>query len=139
MQVDDTPPEEGTGETEEDCSAEFKPLVQLDEVEKESGEEGETALVDMWVTLSPFPHRQRAVLHHCDVLEVMMSNRPQQGLYRPWLHEASRLQDLPHMRQQRLWQHSAHVAAARPQVRLWRFLSPAFCLRMQKGCGDIPQ
>ena len=47
LQVDDTPPEEGTGETEEECQAEFRPLVQLDEVEKESGEEGETALVDM--------------------------------------------------------------------------------------------
>ena len=47
LQVDDTPPEEGTGETEEECSAEFRPLVQLDEVEKESGEEGETALIDM--------------------------------------------------------------------------------------------
>ena len=47
QQVDDTPPEEGTGETEEECSAEFRPLVQLEEVEKESGEEGETALIDM--------------------------------------------------------------------------------------------
>lgn len=47
LQVDDTPPEEGTGETEEECQAEFRPLVQLDEVEKESGEEGETALINM--------------------------------------------------------------------------------------------
>ena len=47
LQVDDTPPEEGTGETEEECQAEFRPLVQLEEVEKESGEEGETALIDM--------------------------------------------------------------------------------------------
>ena len=45
--MDDTPPEEGTGETEEECQAEFRPLVQLDEVEKESGEEGESALIDM--------------------------------------------------------------------------------------------
>ncbi len=47
QQVNDTPPEEGTGETEEECQAEFRPLVQLEEVEKESGEEGETALSDM--------------------------------------------------------------------------------------------
>ena len=47
LQVNDTPPEEGTGETEEECQAEFRPLVQLEEVEKESGEEGETALTDM--------------------------------------------------------------------------------------------
>ena len=45
--VDDTPPEEGTGETEEECSAEFRPLVQLEEVERVSGEEGEKTLIDL--------------------------------------------------------------------------------------------
>lgn len=44
---DETPPEEGTGETEEECQAEFRPLVQLEEVERVSGEEGETTLVDL--------------------------------------------------------------------------------------------
>ena len=40
--------EEGTaGEGEEDCSAEFKPLVQLEEVERVSGEEAEDALLDL--------------------------------------------------------------------------------------------
>ena len=45
--VDDAPPEEGTGETEEECSAEFRPLVQLEEVERVSGEEGEQTLIDL--------------------------------------------------------------------------------------------
>jgi len=41
-------PEEGAaGEGEEDCSAEFKPLVQLDEVERVSGEEAEDVLLDL--------------------------------------------------------------------------------------------
>jgi Ran-binding protein 1 len=44
---DDTPPEEGTGETEEECQAEFRPLVQLEEVERVSGEEGEETLADL--------------------------------------------------------------------------------------------
>ncbi len=40
--------EEGpAGEGEEDCSAEFKPLVQLDEVERVSGEEAEDVLLDL--------------------------------------------------------------------------------------------
>ncbi|BDA46598.1 probable ran-specific GTPase-activating protein [Coccomyxa sp. Obi] len=43
---DDTPPEEGTGETEEECQAEFRPIVQLEEVERVSGEEGEKTLAD---------------------------------------------------------------------------------------------
>ena len=39
---------EGTaGEGEEDCSAEFKPLVQLEEVERVSGEEAEDVLLDL--------------------------------------------------------------------------------------------
>ena len=46
---DDTPPEEGTGETEEECQAEFRPIVQLDEVERVSGEEGEETLADLYV------------------------------------------------------------------------------------------
>ena len=55
------PPEEGTGETEEECSAEFRPLVQLDEVERVSGEEGEATLIDLCATAhcqgawAPFP------------------------------------------------------------------------------------
>lgn len=36
-------------EGEEDCSAEFKPLVQLDEVERVSGEEAEDMLLDLCV------------------------------------------------------------------------------------------
>lgn len=32
--------------TEEECKAEFKPIVQLEEVEVKSGEEEETALFD---------------------------------------------------------------------------------------------
>ena len=47
------PPEEGTGETEEECSAEFRPLVQLEEVERVSGEEGEATLIDLCAALSP--------------------------------------------------------------------------------------
>ena len=40
--------EEGTaGEGEEDCSAEFKPLVQLEEVERVSGEEAEDVMLDL--------------------------------------------------------------------------------------------
>ena len=40
--------EEATaGEGEEDCSAEFKPLVQLEEVERVSGEEAEDVLLDL--------------------------------------------------------------------------------------------
>lgn len=46
---DETPPEEGTGETEEECQAEFRPIVQLEEVERVSGEEGETTLADLYV------------------------------------------------------------------------------------------
>ena len=39
--------EEAAGpEAEEDCQAEFKPLVQLQEVETVSGEEAETVLLD---------------------------------------------------------------------------------------------
>ena len=38
-------PEEGADE--EDCSAEFQPLVQLNEVETVSGEEAENVLVDL--------------------------------------------------------------------------------------------
>lgn len=48
---DGTPPEEGTGETEEECSAEFRPLVQLEEVERVSGEEGEETLIDLCAPL----------------------------------------------------------------------------------------
>lgn len=44
----DTPPEEGTGETEEECQAEFRPIVQLEEVERVSGEEGEETLADLY-------------------------------------------------------------------------------------------
>ncbi|KAK9827739.1 hypothetical protein WJX81_008169 [Elliptochloris bilobata] len=39
--------EEGTAEGEEDCSAEFKPLVQLEEVERVSGEEAEDVMLDL--------------------------------------------------------------------------------------------
>ena len=35
------------GAEEEDCSAEFQPIVQLNEVETETGEESETILVDL--------------------------------------------------------------------------------------------
>ena len=49
--AEETPPEEGTGETEEECSAEFRPLVQLEEVERVSGEEGEATLIDLCVFL----------------------------------------------------------------------------------------
>lgn len=49
--------EEGTaGEGEEDCSAEFKPLVQLEEVERVSGEEAEDCLVDLCA--------QQAIMQH---------------------------------------------------------------------------
>ncbi|EIE19563.1 RAN binding protein, RANBP1, partial [Coccomyxa subellipsoidea C-169] len=36
----------GSGETEEECQAEFRPIVQLEEVERVSGEEGEKTLAD---------------------------------------------------------------------------------------------
>lgn len=36
-----------TAEGEEDCSADFKPLVQLSEVESVSGEEAESQLCDL--------------------------------------------------------------------------------------------
>lgn len=42
--------EDDTGETgaeDDDCAAEFKPIVQLSEVETVSGEEAETALCDL--------------------------------------------------------------------------------------------
>ena len=48
-----TQPEEAAGaaeegaEGEEDCSADFKPLVQLSEVESVSGEEAEAQLCDL--------------------------------------------------------------------------------------------
>lgn len=38
--------DDGEEAGEEDCSAEFKPIVQLDEVEVSTGEEDETALFD---------------------------------------------------------------------------------------------
>lgn len=47
------PKAEGEGEedaeegTEEECAAEFKPIVQLDEVEVSTGEEEEEALFDL--------------------------------------------------------------------------------------------
>lgn len=37
----------GAGGEEDECAAEFKPLVQLSEVETVSGEEAETALCDL--------------------------------------------------------------------------------------------
>ena len=38
--------EEGAGDAEEECKAEFQPVVQLDEVEVSTGEEEEEALFD---------------------------------------------------------------------------------------------
>ena len=52
--------EEGTaGEGEEDCSAEFKPLVQLDEVERVSGEEAEDVLLDLCAQINSTLQRIR--------------------------------------------------------------------------------
>lgn len=39
--------DEGGAAPEEECQAEFKPVVQLDEVETKSGEEEEDALVEL--------------------------------------------------------------------------------------------
>ena len=50
--------EEGTaageeGEAEEECKAEFTPLVQLEEVEKTTGEENEELLLELCVVILP--------------------------------------------------------------------------------------
>lgn len=72
--VDDTPPEEGTGETEEECSAEFRPLVQLEEVERVSGEEGEKTLIDLcapYIACLGVPwwcRQQLAPAAHCKII-----------------------------------------------------------------------
>lgn len=51
-------PEEGAaageeGEAEEECKAEFTPLVQLEEVEKTTGEENEELLLELCVSILP--------------------------------------------------------------------------------------
>ena len=53
-------PEEG-GEGEEDCSADFKPLVQLSEVESVSGEEAEAQLCDLCAPAPTYEDLQEAV------------------------------------------------------------------------------
>lgn len=39
------------GEAEEECKAEFTPLVQLDEVEKTTGEENESLLLELYASI----------------------------------------------------------------------------------------
>jgi hypothetical protein len=68
---ENTPPEEGTGETEEECSAEFRPLVQLEEVERVSGEEGEATLIDLCAALLSPAH---ACMAAACVLCVLATN-----------------------------------------------------------------
>lgn len=72
---DDTPPEEGTGETEEECQAEFRPIVQLEEVERVSGEEGEETLADLYALplcmLAKMAIIDTQVLHTCRFAQAL--------------------------------------------------------------------
>lgn len=64
--------EEGDAAPEEECQAEFKPVVQLDEVETTTGEEEEESLLELYV-----PRQGR-----CSVFLLMIPS-----LNRPWLYE----------------------------------------------------